>query len=86
MIGAPSVGIYLAVIFTERDLVSGIYADEYRPIGWLPRVWRDRGAFGDVGKDGTHVGRIGDVFEKRRVGVAGGGGVEVGDGGLEGTN
>lgn len=83
MVDAQSIGIYLAV--TESDLVSGIYADEHRPRGWSSGLRGDRGAFGDVGKDGPHVGRVGDVFEERRVGVAGGGGAEVGDDGLEDT-
>lgn len=66
-------------------MVSAVYADEDR--------WRRTGAWGrrdgdagcDVGEDVAYVGSVGNVFEECRVGVAGGGGAEVRDNGLEGV-
>lgn len=80
---APSIGVYPIFILTESDLVPAIYADELRYPGLCAWTWKDRGPFCDVGKDVPDVGRICDVFEECRVGVAGGRGGEVSDDGLK---
>lgn len=80
-----SVGVYFYVILTESDLVAAIHADEHGCRRWYAWFWWDRDPFCNVGEDVADVGRVGDVFEECRIGVAGGRGAEVGDDGLKGT-